>query len=225
VARSKDTLRQLASELEETYGINAVAMAEDLSDPKAPQRLCEKLCERPIDVLVNNAGFGDFGLFQYADPQRIAAMLHLNVESLTLLTRLILPGMLQRGRGRILNIASTAAFQPGPFMAVYYATKAYVLSFSVALSDEMKHTGITVTCLCPGPTKTGFEAHANLAGSKLFKRGTMHPANVARIGFHACMSGRTLVTAGFINKIGAFLTRFAPRLWAAKVARMAQSPL
>jgi uncharacterized protein len=225
VARSKDALQQLGKELEKKHGIDVMIIVEDLSNPSAPAKILKKIGKERVDVLVNNAGFGDFGIFACSDPARDAAMIRLNVESLTHLTRLVLPGMLTRKSGRILNVASTAAFQPGPLMAVYYATKAYVLSFSLALSQETRGTGVTVTCLCPGPTKTGFERHANLGRSKLFKRGTMNPYVVARIGFRACMAGRPLVTAGFTNKLGAFLTRLVPRMWAARAAYRAQSPI
>lgn len=223
VARSKDTLEKLGVELEKAHGISALIVAHDLSDPSAAEKIMQKIGNHPVDVLVNNAGFGDFGLFAQSDVARTSSMIRLNVESLTTLTRLVLPGMLTRKTGRILNVASTAAFQPGPLMAVYYATKAYVLSFSLALTEETRGTGVTVTCLCPGPTKTGFELHANLLGSRLFKRSTMTADTVARIGFDACMAGRPLITSGATNKFGAFCTRLIPRLWAAKIARKVQA--
>lgn len=222
VARGKEALERLKNELEGTQEIEVTVVVEDLSDAESARRLASSLPRIP-DVLVNNAGFGDYAPFAEADPKRIASMITLNVLTLTLLTREILPGMVARGSGRILNVASVAAFQPGPLMAVYYATKAYVLSFSLALSDETRGTGVTVTCLCPGPTATGFVSGANLESSRLFRLGTMDPQTVAKQGFDATNAGRPLLTTGLRNKIGAFLTRFAPRMTAARIARLAQS--
>ncbi len=227
VARSEDKLKALAQELEKQYSIHATAIAMDLSSPNAASQLNDQVTAKNLNVsiLVNNAGFGDYGAFDKADPKRVRQMIDLNIGTLTDLTRLILPRMIENKNGRILNIASTAAFQPGPLMAVYYATKAYVLNFSLALSIECEGTGVTVTCLCPGPTRTGFESNANLGASKLFRYYTMDAETVVRIGYDACMCGRPLIVAGLINKIGTLMTRLAPRLLAARVAKKAQAPV
>ncbi len=149
----------------------------------------------------------------------------MNIAALTELTKLLVPAMVKQESGEILNIASTASFQPGPLMAVYYASKAYVMNFSLALSNELKEKGITVTCLCPGPTKTNFEKTANLEKSRLFRIRTMDARTVAVIGYRALKRRKPLVVAGIINTIGAFMTRFIPRMLAARVARAAQAPL
>lgn len=224
VARSADKLETLAQELRTAYNITAQIIALDLSRADATDTLMQAIKDTPVDLLINNAGFGDFGLFQDTDPTRTRQMIDLNVGTLTDLTRAILPQMITRKHGRILNVASVAAFQPGPLMAVYYATKAYVLSFSEALSNELQGTGITVTCLCPGPTKTSFEKNAHLGSSKLFKRGLMDAKTVVRIALDACMHGKALIIPGWKNRIGAFVTRFVPISTAAKVARFVQSP-
>lgn len=224
VARSKDTLDTLAKELESTHSIHVQVIALDLSAVDATATLMKSITDTPIDLLVNNAGFGDFGLFQDADPIRTRQMIDLNVGALTDLTRAILPQMIERKHCRILNVASTAAFQPGPLMAVYYATKAYVLSLSEALSNELQGTGVTVTCLCPGPTRTGFAKNAHLGASKLFKHGLMDAKTVVATGLAACMRGDALVIPGLKNRIGAFMTRFVSIGFAAKIARSVQSP-
>lgn len=224
VARSAEKLRALADELTHTHGIAARAIAADLSVPAEVDALARAINAEslPVTLLINNAGVGAYGPFASSDVEVQSGMVELNVHALTRLTRHLLPGMIARGQCRILNIASTAAFQPGPLMAVYYATKAYVLSFSLALSDELRGTGVTATCLCPGPTRTGFERRANLGRSKLFRRRTMDARTVATIGLNACLAGRPLVTAGILNKIGAFAVRFIPRMTAAALARRVQ---
>lgn len=224
VARSKDLLEALAQELRMSHGITVQIITLDLSGADATDTLMQAIKDTPVDLLINNAGFGDFGLFQDADPTRTHQMINLNVGTLTDLTRAILPQMISRKHGRILNVASTAAFQPGPLMAVYYATKAYVLSFSEALSNELQGAGVTITCLCPGPTKTSFEKNAHLGSSKLFKRELMTAEDVVRIALDACMRGKTLIIPGWKNRMGAFVTRFIPISTAAKVARFVQSP-
>ncbi len=161
-ARSADKLGALAAELD-----SARVIAVDLADPSGTRKLVSELAD--VDVLVNNAGFGDWGLFTDTPETKLEEMMELNVGTLTRLTRAYLPGMLARGAGRVMNIASTAAFLPGPLMAVYYATKAYVLSFSEALAEETRGTGVTVTALCPGPTASGFQAGAAMEDSRLVK--------------------------------------------------------
>jgi uncharacterized protein len=214
VARTTARLDALAAELTRAHGVAVTVLTADLSAPDAAAGIARILADRQIaiDILVNNAGFGAAAEFAREDPGEIVQMIQLNVVTLTLLTRLLLPPMLQRRKGRILNVASTAAFQPGPLMAVYYATKAYVLSVSEALSEETAGTGVSVTCLCPGPTRTGFEKRARAGNSRLFTRpGVMSAAAVARAGYDAMMAGRRLVIPGLTNKIGVQVVRFTPR--------------
>lgn len=165
-----------------------------------------------IETLINNAGFATYGLFAENDPERELTMIRVNVEAVTLLTRRLLPGMLERRRGRILNLASTAAFQPGPLMAVYYATKAYVLSFSEALAEELRGSGVTVTALCPGPTKTGFQERAAMEASKLVQGGNVMDAHaVAAVGYAGLRAGKAVVIPGARNWLMAESVRFTPR--------------
>jgi uncharacterized protein len=212
-ARRVDELQTLADELR-TAGVAAHVCPADLSDPVAPRTLFDEVAAAglTVDVLVNNAGFGVYGPFVDADPDRLLAMLRVNVLALTDLTRLVIPGMVSRGRGRVLNVASTAAFQPGPLMAGYYATKAYVLSLSEALAHELRGTGVTVTCLCPGPTRTEFASAAAAEGTTLFDNpNVMDAAPVADAGFRATLRGKRVVIPGLLNRLGAFSTRFVPR--------------
>ncbi len=173
-----------------------------------------------IDILVNNAGYGRHGLFAEIPLEESSGQIHLNVLALTALTRLFLPGMIGRRAGKILNVASTAGFQPGPLMAVYYATKAYVISFSEAIANELQGTGVTVTCLCPGPTKTGFAARAQNDTSRLFKSfAAMEAKAVAKDGYRGLMKGKPLVISGLRNWIVAESSRFAPRSLATSISR------
>jgi len=227
VARSKDKLKTLADELKQEHGIRTYVIAADLSHPSGVDDVVQQTDATGLAVtlLINNAGFGTYGLFVQGDTDDQTNMLMLNIVTLTHLTRAILPGMIQRQHGKILNIASTAAFQPGPLMNIYYATKAYVLNFSLALSNETTRNGVSVTCLCPGPTKTGFAQHANVVKTRLFTLGVMDARTVALIGLNALQKGKPLVVAGIRNKIGVFMTRFIPRMLAAAIARSVQSPL
>jgi short-subunit dehydrogenase len=221
LARSAPKLQALADELSGAHRITTTVLAMDLSEPGAADQVGRTLAERriAIDMLVNNAGFGTFGEFARENPQEQLRMLQVNVVALTMLTRFLLPGMLERRRGRILNVASTAAFQPGPLMAVYYASKGYVMSLSLALTEETAGTGVTVTCLCPGPTRTGFQARAQMDKSRLLRvTSIMSAADVARAGYDAMIGGRALVIPGVANKIGAQSVRFVPRRVAAKIA-------
>jgi short-subunit dehydrogenase len=221
VARSADRLGQLAAEIQSRYHVGAVAVPIDLADPAAPDELYHLLDEQglPVDVLVNNAGFGTHGPFDRADPAEQVQMLQLNVVALTHLTRLFLPPMLAMRRGRILNVASTAAFQAGPLMAVYYASKAYVLSFTEAIAAEVERSGVTVTALCPGPTDTGFQKRAGVENSPLFRANTMTSRDVARIGYRGLMRGQRLVIPGAKNKLLAWATRLGPRRLNAAIAK------
>lgn len=223
VSRNAERLRTLAADLSAKHSVRIEALPLDLSTAGAANDVVSFLKGKEIepDVLINNAGSGTFGLFAETDPAAGLAQIQLNVIALTHLTRLLLPGMLVRGRGRILNVASTAAFQPGPLMAVYYATKAYVLSFSEALANELKGSGVTVTCLCPGPTRTEFMDRAGIGtGGILQKKGVvMEPAAVALRGYKGMMKGRRLVIPGFMNKLLAHATRFGSRALNAKIVR------
>lgn len=224
VARSADKLRQLASELEKAHGTRSLILASDLSAPGSAAYVHDQTtrADVTVDVLVNNAGFGQFGLFAESDLEECLQQIQLNVTTLTHLARLYLPEMVQRKSGRILNVASTAAFQPGPLMAVYYATKAYVLHFSEAIANELKGTGVTVTCLCPGATATEFHKRANMMGARMLQFGTMDARTVAEDGYRALMSGKPVVISGFKNWLLAQSVRFSPRRMVTAVARALQ---
>ncbi len=215
VARRRQKLTQLAQEIESNFHQQAVVLTRDLSRPKAPREIFEALQMQnlPVDILVNNAGFGALGQFVSADTDKIERMIQVNVTALTILTRLFLPGMLKRGYGKILNVASTAAFQPGPEMAVYYATKAFVLNFSEAISYELKNTPVTVTALCPGPTRSEFQSVADMGEALVGRIGLMSAEKVARIGYRALFRGKHVVIPGLLNRSGAWLSRHAPRRW------------
>jgi uncharacterized protein len=224
VARSGDRLRQLSSELERAHGTRSLILASDLTEPGSSAYLLDqtKRADIQVDVLVNNAGFGQFGFFAENDLEVCLQQIQLNVTTLTHLTRLYLPAMIERKTGRILNVASTAAFQAGPLMAVYYATKAYVLHFSEAIANELQGTGVTVTCLCPGPTATEFQKRAKITGIRLFKYGSMDARTVAEDGYRALMAGKPVAISGFKNWLVAQSVRFAPRQMATAIARRLQ---
>jgi short-subunit dehydrogenase len=221
LARSDDVLHDLSDTLASSYDVDAPVLSADLSVPGVADDVAVALDERDlaIDVLVNNAGIGARGAFAELDAQRQIDVIRVNVTALTHLTRQLLPGMLERGRGGVLNVASTAGFQPGPRMSVYYATKAYVLSFSEGLHEEVAGTGLTVSCLAPGPTRTAFADRANMGDATLFDLGaTMAPEDVARVGYDGFRQDRALVVPGWPNKVGAFMVRFTPRPVARKLA-------
>jgi hypothetical protein len=222
VARREEALRELAGELNERHGVAAHVVSADLADPAGPARIATDVAARglAVEALVNSAGLGVWGRFVETGWQAERELLAVNVVALTELTKRLLPGMLERGRGRILNVASTAAFQPGPLMAVYFASKVYVLHFSIALGVELERTGVTVTTLCPGPTRSGFADVAGAKGSKLFAGGRgMAATEVARAGYDAMLAGRGLLVLGAWNKLLAFSARWVPRVFAARVAR------
>jgi uncharacterized protein len=227
VARGGDKLHALAADLTARYGVEAVAIPLDLAQAGSAERLFDEVERRQIavDALVNNAGFATFGRFAETSLADEREELQLNVVTLTELTKLFLKPMLARSRGRIMNVSSTAAFQPGPFMAVYYASKAYVLSFSEALSNELEGTGVSVTCLCPGPTESGFQDRAKMGASRLFKAlRVSKAAGVARVGYRAMMRGKRLVIPGATNQIMAFLPRVSPRGIVLRVSRGVTGP-
>jgi uncharacterized protein len=214
-ARRKDRIDALAKELG-----NARAVAIDLSTKDAAAKLMADIEANgeTVDVLVNNAGFGLIGRFAELDAKREREMIDLNIGTLTDLCRAVAPGMIERKSGAILNVASTAAFQPGPKMAVYFATKAFVLSLTEALHEELKPHGIKVSCLCPGPTRTEFGDVAGFAGNGLFDRVAMNAPEVVGAGLAGLERNRAVVVTGWINKIGAASTRFAPRSLVRKIA-------
>lgn len=225
-ARRERRLRALADELREGYGADARVAPADLSLPGDREALHARLAADGVrvDALVNNAGFATHGPFARSDPAAELDQIEVNVAAVTHLTRLFVEGMLERGDGAILNVASTAAFQPGPLMAVYYAGKAYVLSFSEALAEELAGTGVTVTALCPGPVRTEFQERAGMEGVRLFRDAlTMDAARVARIGVRGMERGRRIVVPGILNRLGAWATRLAPRWVQTKVVKLVNS--
>ena len=224
VARDKGALRRVAEELSGQYKAAVKVIAKDLSLPAAPRDLYNELDRTgiAIDVLVNNAGFGVMGPFATTSIEKELAMMELHMISLTHLTKLFLKPMLARGAGKILNVASTAAFQPGPFMAVYYASKAYVLSFSAALASEVRGSGVTVSVLCPGPTRTEFQPRAGIPPSKLFNRLAVDATAVASAGYKGLERGQIVIIPGCANKMLALGVRVVPRAWVAAVIRRIQ---
>ena len=223
VARSVPQLDALAADLARAHGIQASAVAADLSDPAAPAAIFERLRGRPVEILINNAGFGLRGGYAETDWAAESRLIQVNIVALAHLTKLFLPEMLRRRAGRILNVASTAAFVPGPFMAMYYASKAFVMSFSEAVASEVAGTGVTVTLLCPGPTRTGFFQAAGLADTELARGPAMDAAEVARQGFRAMMEGKTVHIAGARNRWMMRGARLAPRSVGASIARRLNS--
>jgi short-subunit dehydrogenase len=213
VARRKDRLEALGAELARQHGIQAHAIAADLMDPAAPAAVVAEVARLglEVDFLVNNAGFGNNGKFHELDAAKEVGSIECNVTALVALTRAFLPAMIARRKGRVLNIGSTAGFQPGPYMATYYATKAFVSSFTEALAYELKGTGVTATVSCPGATATEFFAVSGMENSRLLKAGTMTGADVARQAYHAMLAGRPMVVHGFKNRFGAWMAPFSPR--------------
>jgi uncharacterized protein len=209
-----------------TLGENAQYVIADLALPNGAKTLYDSVIARGIQVacLVNNAGFANYGKVQDISIDKTSELLAVNVTALTELTRLLLPSMVAQNSGSVLNIASTAAFMPGPLMASYYASKAYVLSFSEALSEELKGSAVHVTCLCPGPTATGFQAAADMGKSKLVKSGMMSAKDVVREAYSGVEAHKRIVIPGLKNKIQVLLPRLLPRTWVAKIVLDAQKP-
>ncbi|KAB8040944.1 SDR family NAD(P)-dependent oxidoreductase [Silvanigrella paludirubra] len=226
VARSGDKLEHLTNELIQKYNINCKPISCDLSQPGAAKELFRKTqsLDMHIDFLINNAGFGAMGFFHEIDLNTQTNMIQVNITSLTELTHIYLKPMLQKKFGKILNVASTAAFQPGPLMTVYYATKAFVLSFSEALDNELSGSGVNVTVLCPGPTMTGFQSAAKIdASSKIFNsKIAADSQSVALAGYKALIDSQRLIIPGVVNKIGACSVKFVPRYFATSITRWLQ---
>ncbi|MDB6016731.1 MAG: short-chain dehydrogenase/reductase [Pedosphaera sp.] len=218
VARDEARLGEVARELGRLYGVKAKVLSKDLALPGAAREIFDELEREEINVsaLVNNAGFGVQGAFVEVALERHRALMEVNMNALVELTRLFLPQMLAQGEGRILNVASTAAFQPGPFAALYYASKAFVYSFSCALAEELTGSGVTVTTLCPGMTRSQFHARAGLKRADGLLM--MDADAVAKIGYRALMRGKPIVIAGWLNKVGASVAKALPTPWTAKVA-------
>ena len=226
VALEKDLLSVIREELINNYGVDVYIIEKDLTDTGATNKIFEDISSLglELDYLVNNAGFGDYSEYYECDWEKQERMINLNVMALAHLTRLFLPSMIKRGSGKIMNLASNAAFQPGPGMSVYFASKAFVLSFSEALAEEVKDSGVTVTALCPGSTKTKFNTLASGGKIKLDDNDKRPgPKEVAEYGYKSLMSGKTVAIHGFKNKLIIFLIRFMPRGFVARQAKRIQS--
>ena len=225
VARNISKLEELKATLEKAHGIQVYVIGKDLAAPGSAPEVYEEVAGQGIQVnyLINNAGFGDFGRFYETDWEKESKMIALNITTLTRFCKLYLKDMVARNSGKIMNVASTAAFQPGPFMAVYYATKAYVLHFSEAINNEVRHKNITVTALCPGATESGFQAAADMESSKLVKGKELpSPEEVARYGYKAMMKGKAVAVHGWKNRLLATSVRFTPRNMVVNLVRRVQ---
>ncbi|MBW4564365.1 MAG: SDR family oxidoreductase [Mojavia pulchra JT2-VF2] len=225
VDKMAQKLTNAADKIQQECGILVKTIVKDLSIKTSPEEIFTELQQEnlKVDVLVNNAGFGIYGLFNETSLNAELEMLQVNLVCLTHLTKLFLKDMVKQGEGKILNVSSAAAFQPGPLMAVYFATKAYILSFSQALASELEGTGVTVTVLCPGPTESAFHERTGVAGAKQVKDNKMMDAEtVAKIGYHALIEGKTVVIPGLKNKILAEVVRFTPRNLVTKIVKSMQ---
>jgi hypothetical protein len=225
VARNASKLQEMAKDLSNKYGVIVNTLALDLSELNSAQKVFDycKTNKLHIDYLINNAGFGDYGFFAQSNWDKQLQMINLNITTLTHLTHLFLPSMIASKYGKIMNVASTASFQPGPLMSVYFATKSYVLHFSEAIANELEGTGVTVTALCPGPTESGFQSAAALEESKMVK-GKKLPSStaVAAYGYKSLMQGKKVAIHGMMNAIMASAIRFVPRGMVLKMLRMMQ---
>lgn len=222
VARRRETLEALALELQSQYQVSVTVLECDLREPHAPEHIAQELkrSNRHIDVLVNNAGFGLVGPHAALDTQSQLDMLQVNITALVHLTHLLLPGMLERNTGGVLNVASTAAFQAGPNMAIYYASKAFVLSYTEALHEEVRDSQVHVSCLCPGPTHTGFFNAAGTDGARFLTMGAQSASEVAAFGLAAFQNNRAIAISGFKNRVLALLAKFSPRYLTRKIAQL-----
>lgn len=223
VARNKSKLDELKTELENQFGISVYTIGKDLSESESVREVYQETARQTIkvDYLINNAGFGDLGMFTETDWKKEERMINLNIKALTLLTKLYLKEMVNKGSGKIMNVASTAAFQPGPIMAVYFATKSFVLNFSEAINNEVSKNGVTVTVLCPGPTTSGFQEASGMIESKIVKWKKMPSSReVADFGYRAMMKGKAVAVHGIFNKILIFSERLIPRSAVVKISRI-----
>lgn len=226
VARNREKLEARAADVRKRFGVHVTCLPDDLTDTAAPARLHQAVTDGKLDVhyLVNNAGIGLYGKFATTDLSAELRMIQLNVTAVVDLTKRFLPSMIARGSGRILNVASTAAFVPGPWMSVYYATKAFLLSFSEAINYELTPNGITVTTLCPGPTESEFKVRAGSQRSRLFEAFVMDAPRVARVGYEAMMKGKPLAIPGLRNKMIPLAARVVPRPMMATLSYRAARP-
>jgi len=226
VARREDKLRARAGDLEQRYKVKVACIPEDLADIQGPKRLFDSVAARAFEVehQINNAGVGLYGKFAETSLDAELKMIQLNATSVVQLTKYLLPGMIARGSGRILNVASTAAFVPGPWMSIYYATKAFLLSFSEAIDYELGAKGISVTTLCPGPTESEFKVRAGSQRSRLFEAFVMDAETVARAGYDGMMKGKSLVIPGLRNKLIPVAARMIPRSMIATLSHRAARP-
>ncbi|RMF59872.1 MAG: SDR family oxidoreductase [Calditrichaeota bacterium] len=224
LARNMERLQQRQQELQDQFQVSVDVLSMDLANPDEPEKIEKELKERQIqiDVLVNNAGFGQLGKFHEIDLKTWLEMIQVNISALTELTWRLLPGMLARGEGKILNVASTAAFQPGPLQSVYYASKAYVLLFSEGIANELKGSGVQVSVLCPGPTSTRFQERAGMGNIWLMKGWVMSAEKVAIIGYRNFKKGKRVIIPGIINKLIVQSNRLSPRAFSTAVVRMLQ---
>lgn len=225
-ARSGDKLTALKKEVEGLHGVRAHVVVQDLADPKAPIAIYDdvRAAGLEIDVLVNNAGFGMYGLFYQSDLQTELDMIQVDITALVHLTKLFVRDMVARKRGRVVNVASTAGFQAGPLQSVYYASKAFVLSFTEAIANELHGTGVTATALCPGPTPTEFQKRANVGrvrGLRLMMR--VNPDVVVRAGYRGMLKGQPVVVPGTLNNVIILLLRLFPRRMVTAVVRRIQT--
>jgi uncharacterized protein len=223
VARSEQKLKELADAIRSKNSVIVHVLIKDLTLPAASREVFDWCQESKLepDFLINNAGFGHLQAFSESPWERQSGMIQLNIYALTYLTHLFLPGMIARKKGRILNVASTAAFQPGPFFAVYFASKSYVLSFSEALSVELKGTGVSITTLCPGPTQSEFAAVSKADGTNLFKNRSIPTSKeVALFAYRSMIAGKRLAIHGGMNRVMVGMIRFTPRALVLGIARM-----
>ena len=225
VARSQEKLKQIKEDLENNYDISVIIFIKDLSLPNSSHELYDEIKSKKVkvDYVINNAGFGYFGKFSETDWQKELNMINLNITSLVLMTKLFIKDMMLTGGGRIMNVASIAAFMPGPLMSIYYASKSFVLSFSEAIAEELDGSNISVTALCPGPTETDFQKNAELDNSNLFKRLSVADVKtVAEYGYKAMLEGKRIAIPGIMNKITAQTHRFFPRTLITRSVKMIQ---
>lgn len=214
IARNNSKLLEIKSEIESKFQVSVYTICKDLASKDAALEVFNELTKANIivDYLINNAGFGHLGAFADNPREKEEQMIQLNIAALTQFSKLFLPGMISRGNGKIMNVASVASFLPGPYMAVYYATKAYVLSFSEALNEEVRRKGVSVTALCPGPTASGFQEAASMNGIRLMEKLKMPSSkDVAEYGYRAMMKGKAVAIHGFVNRLMVGSLRVTPR--------------